>query len=347
MIAWTEAGLYCHAGRFHIDPHRPVERAVITHAHSDHARRGCQKYITAKSGLELLKIRLGRSIQALGVEYGEKIRIGDTTVSFHPAGHILGSAQIRIEHEGDIWVATGDYKRGPDPSCEPFEVVKCDTLITEATFGTPKYVWPESADPGVEITHWWEENARVGANSLIHCYSLGKTQRILALLRNHASRPVLLHSTMLELTAAYTRQGIQLAPFAPLPDPTNEPTLFGNRQLQGELILAPPSWLRDRPELLSKLGTLKTAFASGWVIDGSRGHELDRGFLISDHADWNELNLTIEQSGATRVFVQHRSTGALVRHLRSKGLEAYAVEELAPQRFQRLPERNLSLFGVR
>lgn len=345
MIAWTEAGLYCHAGRFHIDPHRPVERAVITHAHSDHARRGCQEYITARSGLELLKIRLGRSIKVLGVEYGKPIQIGETKISFHPAGHILGSAQIRVEHQGDIWVATGDYKRGPDPSCEPFEVVKCDTLITEATFGTPKYVWPERSDPGLEISEWWNQNAKQGANSLIHCYSLGKTQRILALLKSHAKRSILLHTTMLELTAAYSRQGVELAPYAPLPDLANEPTLFGNEHLRGELILAPPSWLRDKPECIAKLGSVRKAFASGWVIDGGRGHELDHGFLISDHADWNELNLTVDQTGATRVFVQHRANGALVRHLRSKGLDAYPVEELVPEKFKRLPERNLSLFG--
>ncbi len=345
MIAWTEAGLYCHSGRFHIDPHRPVERAVITHAHSDHARRGCQEYITARSGLELLRIRLGRSIRSQGVEYRKPIPMGDVSVSFHPAGHILGSAQIRIEHRGDVWVATGDYKRGADPSCEPFEVVKCDTLITEATFGTPKYIWPGNMDLGKEIAEWWDQNAGSGTNSLIHCYSLGKTQRILALLRSHAKRPVLLHSTMLELTAAYAREGVELAPHAPLPDLSNAPTLFGDKRLEGELILAPPSWLRDKPETFSKLGKVRKAFASGWVLDGGRSHELDHGFLISDHADWNELNLTIEQSRATRVFVQHRSNGALVRHLRGKGLDAYAAEELAPERYIRLPERNLSLFG--
>ena len=345
LISWTDSGLHCSAGGFHIDPHRPVKLALVTHAHSDHARRGSEKYITPASGVGLLRVRLGKSIRVQGVNYGEKFRLGDVWVSFHPAGHILGSSQIRVEHDGDIWVATGDYKRDPDPSCEPFESVQCDTLITEATFGTPKYCWDKRVDHGQQMAEWWYANAQTGLNSIIYGYSLGKTQRILTLLRGYAKKPILIHKSMLELTECYRDHGISMADYRLLPDLTQAPGLFQDPPLEGELILAPPSWLRDNPQVVERLGQYRTAFASGWMMGQSAGrHGTDHGFLLSDHADWNDLNRTIQESGASRVFVQHRSNGALVRHLRRLGLEAHSSEELTLDRFSRLPTRNLELF---
>ncbi len=191
LIAWTDKGLYCQSGDFYIDPHRAVDTAVITHAHSDHARRGSVRYLCTSPSVGLLKSRLGAKIQVEGIPFGQRFRLGSVTVSLHLAGHILGSAQVRVESDdGQIWVASGDYKRDPDPSCEPFEPVPCDTFITEATFGTPKYSWNKDCSHGRDIHAWWKKNAASGFNSLLFGYSLGKAQRILAELEPFAERPV-------------------------------------------------------------------------------------------------------------------------------------------------------------
>ncbi|MFL5814032.1 MAG: ligase-associated DNA damage response exonuclease [Bdellovibrionia bacterium] len=337
LLAWTQKGLYCAAGDFYIDPHRVVERAVTTHAHSDHARRGAKNYFTAKCGVGLLKARLGKDINVQGIPYGETFKIGPVKLSFHSAGHILGSAQVRIEHQGEVWVASGDYKRDSDPSCDPFEVVPCDTYVTEATFGTPKYQWDKNSKHGEDIHRWWMNNARANMNSLLFGYSLGKAQRILAELAPYADRPVIIHDTVKELTECYRAEGRKLAPTVSLSD------LPPNYELRGELILAPPSLLRT--EWLERLGLFQTAFASGWMHGGygAHGQQYDHGFVMSDHADWNDIHRTIEESGAKRVFVQHRS-GALIRSLRKKGLDAHPVEVLDPKAYAKLPEQTLSLF---
>lgn len=352
LIAWTEKGLYCQAGGFYIDPHRAVDLAVVTHAHSDHARRGSKKYICVDSGAGLLRSRIGKKIDLQTVRFGEEICLGDVRVSLHSAGHILGSAQVRVQRGSEVWVASGDYKRDADPSCEPFESVPCDTFITEATFGTPKYAWNKEAKHGEDMYRWWQANAADGLNSIIFGYSLGKGQRILAELAPFAHRRILIHSAMEELTECYRAQGRRLAPTRVL-----EKTIGGLGQaslgfdadsaeeaessiLRGEMILAPPSVLKE--SWAPALGGFRTAFASGWMQDGGFSR-YDHGFVLSDHADWNDLNQTIRETGASRVFVQHRN-GALVRHLRSLGVEAYPSEELEPTRFARLPVKNLDLF---
>ncbi len=314
---------------------------MITHAHSDHARRGSREYWCAPTSVGLLRARLGRTIEVHPLAYGKKLRFGEVEISLHPAGHILGSAQVRVQRGEEVWVATGDYKRDPDPSCEPFEVVPCQTLITEATFGTPKYVWDRARHAGAEILEWWQANALGGRNSVLFGYSLGKAQRILAELAPHAERKIIIHRTMTELTECYRREGRALAPTRCLDE------IEGS--IRGELLLIPPQALDDA--LVLRLGDHETAFASGWMQDqkpgapfrGGKGY--DRGFVLSDHADWSDLNRTIEESGARRVFVQHRGMGALVRHLRSRGLEAYPAEYLAPERFQKIAPANLELFG--
>lgn len=342
LVCWTDRGLYCPPGGFHIDPHRAVDVAVVTHAHSDHARRGSKRYLCATSGVGLMRSRLGQNIPVEGIAYGEPIRLGEVNVSLHPAGHILGSAQVRIEHRGEVWVASGDYKRDPDPSCEPFETVKCDTFITEATFGTPKYAWQKDRDHGADIHSWWSANASAGRNSILFGYSLGKAQRILAELAPHAHRPVLIHETIAELTDCYRAQGRKLAPTMELD------SLEPHDPIEGELILAPPSILRT--EWLRRFGRFETAFASGWMQNGSGGNwgahggSYDRGFVMSDHADWGDLNRTIDESGARRVFVLHRGNGALIRHLRKRGYDAHGVDGLELDNYLRLPQRNLSLF---
>lgn len=337
LITWTNKGLYCAAGDFYIDPHRAVDVAVITHAHSDHARRGSKKYISVDSGAELLKTRLGSKIQVESYKYREAFYLGPVKVSLHSAGHILGSAQVRVEHEGEVWVASGDYKRDHDPSCDPFETVRCDTFITEATFGTPKFVWSKNLNHGAMIYEWWCENEKKGINSILFGYSLGKAQRILAELSPFAHKPVLIHSTIQELTECYRRQNRDMAQTKVLGEKIKE--LIFDQKLEGELLLAPPSILTE--SWIHLAGTYQTAFASGWM-QNSNWNRYDRGFVMSDHADWNDLNQTIQESGAKRVYVQHRN-GALVRHLKRGGLEAFPIDDLNIENFQPKSGENLVL----
>lgn len=228
---------------------------------------------------------------------------------------------MRIEHNGEVWVVSGDYKRDPDPTCEAFEVVPCDTFITEATFGTPAFVWNKEADQGKEIFQWWNENSARGENSVLFAYSLGKTQRVLGLLQPYDSRPVLCHPTAEPLNECYRRQGVSLAPTRCLS------SLPANTTLRGELLLVPQSFLNtEQAGILG--GNYKTAFASGWMAN--KYHNYDRGFLLSDHADWNDLVKTVQESGAKQVFVQHRGKGALVKELNKLGIKAYSDSILAP-----------------
>jgi len=343
LIAWTDRGLYCEAGNFHIDPHRGAENAIVTHAHSDHARRGSRRYLSVSSGVGLLKARLGHRIEIEPHDYGERFTMGSVDVSFHSAGHILGSAQVRVESRisGEVWVASGDYKRDFDPSCDPFEPIRCDTFITEATFGTPKYVWPED-DHGRRIREWWLAAVGGGENAILFGYSLGKAQRILAELAPHADRPILIHETMAEITECYRQEGRVLAATRSLSEALADASDL--RPLSGELILAPPSILDQ--SWTKRLGRYRTAFASGWMISERphSGSSYDHGFILSDHADWKGLNRTIDETGACRVFVQHRE-GALIRHLRSRGIDAHPADALRPENYIRLGGQPLSLFG--
>jgi putative mRNA 3-end processing factor len=335
MLTLTRQGLYCEAGDFFLDPKGRVARAVVTHAHSDHARRGAARYFSSASGAGLVRERLG-NISLEAHAFGAPFYLGPVRVSFHPAGHILGSAQVRLEHRGEVWCVSGDYKREPDPTSEPFEVVPCQVFVTEATFGTPAYVWSGAAEPGREIFEWWEANRAAGKNSLLCAYSLGKTQRVLGLLRAYTDRAAWLDPAASALTARYRAEGVPLLPSRCLS------TLGREARLEGELVIAPTSFASS--PYASCLGArFETAFASGWMAEGpwGRGNAFDRGFTLSDHADWPALLRTVEECGARRVYVQHRGHGALVRELRARGLEAYPESELA-----RKPSAQLSLFGA-
>jgi len=321
MIELTDNGLYCPAGDFHVDPWRPVERAVITHGHADHARPGSRRYLAAESGLGILRSRLGRQADIQGLAYGEAIRMGAARISLHPAGHVLGSAQVRIETEEGVLVASGDYKRDEDPSCEPFEVVPCDTFITEATFALPVYRWPDGASVARDILSWWQANAAAGRSSLLFCYALGKAQRLLAELARLTDETVYLHGALVPLVQVYRDAGIRMLPTEPVSQQGRK------ADFAGRLILAPPSaagtpWMR-------RFGKHSTGFASGWMrIRGNRRRRgYDRGFVLSDHADWPALVRTIEQTGARRVLVTHGRSDVLVRHLRQTlGVSAEALE---------------------
>jgi putative mRNA 3-end processing factor len=317
LLEVREAGLYCPAGDFHIDPSLPVDRALITHAHSDHASAGSRDYLTASPGGGLLRARLGDDAAIQVEPYGAAIRIGDVNVSFHPAGHILGSSQIRIEHAGEVWVVSGDYKLAPDPTCEPFEPVGCHTFVTESTFGLPIFRWNDAAQTIDEIQQWWLANQQADRASILFAYPIGKAQRILSGLDATAG-PLIIHEPVERYNAIYRGQGIAL----PLP---GEATDFARA-----LAVVSPS--AQGSQWLRRFGAASTAFASGWMrIRGPRRRRsLDRGFVLSDHADWPALLQAIDQSGAEQVWVTHGYVAPLVRWLTERGKQAVAVELKPP-----------------
>ena len=322
LLTNTPAGLFCEPGGFHVDPWLPVPLAVVTHAHGDHARPGSGRYICAAPGADLLRRRVGRDAEILSLPYGERFRLGNVGLSLHPAGHVLGSAQIRIEG-GGTWVVTGDFKRQPDPTCAPFEPLTCDVLVSEATFALPVYCWP-SPDLAIEqILEWWTANRDAGRASVLVCYALGKAQRLLALLAPHVRRPIFVHGTIAAFVDLYRAAGVSLAATTPVAE-----TMKG-RSFAGELVLAPEmaigtTWMR-------RFGPHETGFASGWmrVRGNRRRRSFDRGFEISDHADWPGLLRTIHESRARRVLLTHGYGDPLARYLREQGLEA----DVLPTRF--------------
>lgn len=311
LIRVTPEGLYCEAGDFYIDPWRPVKTAVITHVHSDHARVGSGLYYASASSVPLLEHRLG-AVQCHGQKYGEPFRLGNTWVSLHPAGHILGSAQVRIEHGGEVWVLSGDYKRTFDPSCEPFEVVPCDTFVSEATFALPIYKWQTGAVTAQKIFDWWQSEPQ--RPSIVFCYALGKAQRILAELTAYTDRTVYVHGAVHNLTEIYRAQNISMLPTRLVTEAHKD------HDFKGDLILAPPSG--HRSAWMKRFKDPQTSFASGWMqVRGARRRKgYEKGFVLSDHADWNELNLTISQTGARTVYLTHGKTDVLERYLVEKGL---------------------------
>jgi putative mRNA 3-end processing factor len=318
MLTVTKHGLYCAAGDFYIDPQRSVERALITHAHSDHARPGSRAYLCASDGVDVLRVRLGRDARITGMPYGEATRLNEVSVSFHPAGHVLGSAQIRLECRGEVWVVSGDYKTQVDPTCAAFEPVRCHTFVTESTFGLPVYRWPEPVAVFAGINDWWRSNQEEGRASVLFGYSLGKAQRLLAGV-DASLGPIFAHGAVRDFLPAYQAAGVKLPPVR----------ASTRENLRGAgpraLIIAPPA--AEGSTLLDTLGEVSTAFASGWMLIRStrwrRG--ASRGFALSDHADWPGLLDAISATGATRVLVTHGFSSPLVRWLNETGRPAEAL----------------------
>jgi putative mRNA 3-end processing factor len=318
LIVHRPEGLYCPPGDFYVDPWRPVARAVITHAHSDHARLGHGHYLAARQGEGVLRARLG-DIDLLTLSYGQAITHHGVTVSLHPAGHVLGSAQVRIEHAGQVWVVSGDYKVAPDPTCAAFEPVKCDVFITESTFGLPIYRWRPDGEIFSDINAWWARNVDHGRASVLACYSFGKAQRILSGV-DPSIGPIIVHGAVEPLNRAYRDAGIELPPTRRVGD------IKDRSQLKRALVICPPSaaaspWMR-------RFGDAQTAFASGWMqLRGARRRGgWDRGFVLSDHADWPGLLGAIEATGAQRIIVTHGSAAVMVRYLSEQGWRAEAFE---------------------
>ncbi|MDB5797859.1 MAG: hypothetical protein JWP36_1761 [Paucimonas sp.] len=317
LVVSRREGLYCVPGQFYIDPWRPVDYAVITHAHGDHARGGSKHYLAAAPGAGLLRVRLGSDVPLQVLPYGESIEHKGVRLSFHPAGHVLGSAQLRIQYQGETWVASGDYKVEADGTCTAFEPVRCDTFITESTFGLPIYRWQPQAEIFAEINAWWQRNADEGRASVVFSYSLGKAQRILHGL-DASIGPIYCHGAVEPLNQVYREQGVALPPTL-LATAVNDRAAF-----RRALVIAPPSaggstWMR-------RFGDYSDAFASGWMkLRGARRRRaVDRGFVLSDHADWPGLMWAIKATGAQRVIVTHGQVDVLVRWLQQNGLDAQA-----------------------
>ena len=318
LVVLRPEGLYCPAGDFHIDPWRAVPRAVITHAHADHARRGHGRYLAADAGVGVLRQRLG-DVDVQGLSYGQALRIGGVRLSLHPAGHVLGSAQVRLEHRGLVWVVSGDYfvsgSGDANPSCAPFEPQRCHCFVTESTFGLPVYRWRPQREVLADIDDWWRGNAEAGRASLLLAYSFGKAQRVLAGV-DASIGPIVVHDTVHAVDEAYRAAGV------PLPATQRLQDLRDRSALRRALVIAPPgaacgAWVRA-------LGGFRDALASGWMqLRGARRRQgLDRGFALSDHADWPGLLSAIAASGAQRVIVTHGQEAVMVRWLSQQGLQA-------------------------
>jgi putative mRNA 3-end processing factor len=319
MLEETAAGLYCPAGNFHVDPWGPVDRAVITHAHGDHARYGSAAYLCAEECAPLLRRRFGAEPTIEAIPYGHSRAIGNVQVSFHPAGHVLGSAQIRVEGHDGVWVVSGDYKRAPDPTCLPFEPLECHTFVTESTFGLPIYRWDPAETVITEILEWWEANCEQRLTSVLFCYTLGKAQRLLAELARVTDRPVYVHGMMIPMIDVYRERGVAMLPAVPLLERPR------GTSFAGELVLAPLS-ARGTP-WMRRLGDISDAFVSGLMrVRGVRRQRaFDRGFVLSDHADWPEILRTVTETGAEQVLATHGHTEPLARFLQSQGLRSSVI----------------------
>lgn len=318
LLIESPDGLYCPAGDFHVDAWRGVARNVVTHAHSDHARYGSKHYLCAAEGKAILHERVGRDSNIHAIQYGEVIDMNGVKVSLHPAGHVRGSAQVRIEHGGRVVVFTGDYKRQPDPTCTPFELIHCHEFITESTFGLPIYRWQHPSVVAADINAWWQRNIELERTSVILAYTLGKAQRVISML-DPSLGPILLHGSMVRLTDVYRETGCALPP-------TQHATPENAKLHRGKaMVVAPPSahgstWIR-------KFLPVSVASASGWMmVRGQRRRRaVDRGFILSDHVDWPDLMRTIDETGAERVGVTHGYTSVVTRFLKERGKDAYAI----------------------
>lgn len=319
LLKWTPSGLYCEPGGFFIDPWRAVERAVITHAHSDHARMGSSRYLCVSDGERLLRERLGPSISLETLGYGETMTLGDVRLSLHPAGHVLGSAQVRIERKGYTAVVSGDYKRQQDPTCEPFVPLRCNLFVTESTFGLPVFHWTSPEAVASEIIEWKQKNHEAGRASVLFAYSLGKAQRLMAMVGDRCG-PIYLHGAMEGTTHAYRASGRALPATVQVRDasvstPWHEGIVLAPSSAQGS------PWMR-------RFGDYSSGVASGWMaIRGTRRRRaVDRGFVLSDHVDWEGLLQTIRETEAESVWVTHGFSNIVVRYLAEQGIDARTLE---------------------
>ncbi len=313
LLTFTDKGIYCEQGDFFIDPWKPVNKALITHGHADHSRWGNRQYITVSSSKPVIRHRLG-PVNIHGLEYGEEMSINGVRVSFHPAGHIIGSAQIRLEYRGEVWVASGDYKIEDDGLAVPFQPIRCHTFITESTFGLPVYKWKPQEEVFAEINNWWRQNKEEGKVSLLTGYSLGKAQRLIQGLDDSIGK-IYTHGAIENTNTVFRKQGIFIKPTIRVTRHVK------NKEFNGNIVIAPPSaagsaWSK-------KFKPLSIGIASGWMTlrGARRRRSADRGFVLSDHADWIGLNEAIKATGAEKIIATHGYTDIFKRWLIEQGLE--------------------------
>ncbi len=314
LLQLTDKGLYCAQGDFYVDPWRSVHKAVITHAHSDHAKAGHQAYLCHHLTKPLLKARLG-NYSYESVSWNEPVYINGVKVSLHPAGHVIGSSQIRIEKNGEVWVVSGDYKTYDDGLSGLFEPVRCDTFITESTFGLPVYQWQTLHEQYHEVQQWVQRNQSDNVQSVLFAYSLGKAQRMIQAVADITPN-IFVHGSVWTIDQALREVGIQLPPVKRISKETDK------NEFKNAVIIAPMSTM-DSP-WMKQFSPCKTAVCSGWMhIRGqARRNQADTGFAISDHADWNGLISTIHATKAERVLVTHGYSSVLSKYLNEKGIEA-------------------------
>lgn len=318
MLRFTSKGIYCIPGKFYIDPWRPVEKALITHGHADHARWGMRQYLCHHFSVPVLQTRLGQDISVQGVAYNEPVYIHNVKVSFHPAGHIIGSAQIRMEYKGKVVVVSGDYKIQEDGLSTPFEPVRCHEFVTESTFGLPIYSWTSVSHQYQQLQDWVLKNQIEGKTSVFVGYSLGKAQRIMKALEEVA--PIFVHYTIDKLNQAYESAGVRL-PVYEVMDLREE-----LRFLNQKIVIVPPSLIEN--PALKKIPNMAYAICSGWmqVRGARRWRSADAGFAISDHADWNGLLSAIRETEAEKVYVTHGQTDVFAQYLNEIGIPAEPVK---------------------
>ncbi|MGD1846919.1 MAG: ligase-associated DNA damage response exonuclease [Salibacteraceae bacterium] len=317
LLEFTESGIYCPIADIYIDPWRPVERALITHGHSDHARPGHQHYACHHDSVNILRFRLGQEISVTGYGYGETFLHRGVRFSFHPAGHIIGSAQIRVEYQGEVWVASGDYKLEDDGLAPAYEPVKCHAFITECTFGLPVYKWPDPATVHQEINQWWENNRKAGKVSILSGYSLGKAQRLLHHL-DASIGPVFTHGAIENMNEVLRESGVVL------PDTRRVTADINKKEYKGGLVLAPPSAIGSAWQ--KKFQPFSEGIASGWMAlrGARRRRSVDRGFILSDHVDWPGVNTAIRETGAQKIITTHGHTSIFTKWLLEQGYQASA-----------------------
>ena len=321
LIVHTRRGLYCPPAKVYIDPVRKVDNAIITHGHSDHARKGHKYYISSHEGVPILKHRLGKRINIRGLDYGEKLHVNGVDFSLHPAGHIIGSAQVRVEYRGEVWVISGDYKRDNDGLSTPYEPIACHHFVTECTFGLPIYHWPSQEEVISSIKSWWSKNATLGLTSVLTAYSLGKAQRLIHSLGDEIG-PIYTHTSIDQMNQVIRESGFDLVPTQRLSG------ILSNKVLRNALIITPST--RRSNQWPKQLREYSTGMASGWMAlrksAWSRG--ADRGFILSDHCDWPGLNDCIRATGATNIYPMHGNTSTFTRWLMESGYDAQPIESV-------------------
>lgn len=321
LLSFNSSGIYCEQADIYIDPWKPVKKAIITHAHSDHARLGNQYYLSHRDSASILKLRLGNDIVLETVDYGERFTINNVHFSLHPAGHIIGSAQIRVEFNNEVWVVSGDYKLQNDNFCPPFESVKCNNFITESTFGLPIYKWKPQQEVFREMKEWWIENIAAAKTTILMGYALGKMQRIIKNIGDFPG-PVYCHGAIYNVNEQLRLAGFDL-PYIP---PVNS---VSDRKLFKEALILAPSSVLNSP-YLRRFSNYSTGYCSGWrAVRGAKNRRgVDRGFVLSDHVDWPELNLAVRECGAENVYATHGYTSVFAKWLGEQGIHAAEVKTL-------------------